>query len=253
MLKHLCAAALFGLLLSPAAGSAQRPETGPGPRLSVTPLVGYRIPYQATGEMALFQRDGSTSFLQSRERRGGGMTVGIEAELRLFGPVGVSGSFLHAESAENQVEQLVQTDDYSTEWAGPTRSPTVQFIKAGLVFHLPERSPEMQRRPISASLSVGPAVVREVQLPDPVPPDYPQASPVHWDPVNHYAVNLAARMVLPLGSDLLALRVGVEDYVTFWNVGELNRQTVQRFGGSADWTYGRYHLFMVHGGISLRF
>jgi hypothetical protein len=253
MFKRACLAVVAALLLLPTVAIAQFRDPAPKPRFSLTPIVGYRLPYEATGEMALHFRNGSTSFLESREQRGGGMMMGAEAELRLFGPLGLVASFVHAESAENQVEQFIHADGLEMNWAGPTRSPTVQFLKAGLVVFLPERSPELQRMPIAASLSVGPAVVREVQLPDAVPPDFPQASPVSWDPVNHYAVAVGARVVLPLTSRLVALRFGADDYITFWNVRELNRQTVERFGGAADWSYGRYHLFVAHAGLSLRF
>jgi hypothetical protein len=253
MIKRCRAALLAGLLLCPGWAAAQYQEAAARPRLSITPVVGYRIPYSATGEMSLYYQNGYTSYLNSREERGGGMVVGADAELRVWGLVGISATFLHAESVENQVEQTIHAPDYEMEWSGPTRSPTLQFLKAGIVVSLPEPSPDLQRFPIVASLSFGPAIVREIQLPDPVPADYPQASPVHWDPVSHYAAHVGGRVIMPLGTRYLALRVGVDDYITFWNVKELNRQTKQNYGGTPDWTYGRYHLVVVHAGISLRF
>jgi hypothetical protein len=253
MIKRYCVALLAGLLLCPAGAAAQYHDALHRPRLSITPIVGYRIPYAATGELTLYYPNGYTSYLNSREERGGGMVVGADAELRVWGLFGLSASFLHAESAENMVDQTIQAPDYDMDWSGPTRSPNVQFFKLGVVVSLPEPSPDLQRFPIVASVSFGPALVREVQLPDPVPADYPQASPVHWEPVNHYAAHVGGRAVVPLGTRHLALRIGLDDYITFWNVKELNRQTKDNYGGTPDWTYGRYHLLVAHAGISLRF
>jgi hypothetical protein len=257
MLNRTCTALMIGLLLAPAPLLAQFRDAQPKPRVTIAPLIGYRIPYEAVGEMSLYFRDGATSYLHSREKRGGGMVAGAEAELRLFGPFGISAAALHAESAENRVEQRIEMYDedgfVEVIWSGPTRGPSTRFYRAGLVIFLPEPKPDLQRLPVSASITIGPALVREIQPADPVPPDFPQAAAIQWDPVNHYGLHVGAHAYVPLCSPRIALRVGAEDHITFWNEQELNRQTAERFGGVADWSYGRYHLATLHAGIVLRF
>jgi hypothetical protein len=257
MIKLSTTALLAGLTVMPGIATAQFRQTEPPPRFALTPLVGYRLPYNATGELYLYNRDNTTLYMHSRERREGGVLVGAEAELRLIGQLGVSASFLYAESVEYQVEQYFEFEDEDgfadTRWSGAFRSPIYHYYKAGLMIHLSERTPDVQRRPITAALTIGPAIVREIQPPDPVPPDYPQARQIHWDPINHFAVNFGAHAVIPLGTPHVALRLGAEDYFTFWNEKELNRQSAQRFGGIADWTYGRFHLATLHAGVSVRF
>jgi hypothetical protein len=257
MYHRLVALLLAGLLLVPAVLEGQYREPSPRPRVSVTPLVGYRIPYDAVGDLTLYYRDGSTTFLHSRERRGGGPVYGGEVEIRMFGPFGLSAGYLHAESAENTIDQRMEIyeehGDTEITWSGPTRGPSSHFVRAGVVIYLPEPTPDLQRRPITASITVGPAIVREVQPADPVPADYPQANHIHWDPIDHYAVHVGLRAIIPLGTPRIALRVAAENHFTFWNEAELNRQTMERFGGLADWRYGRYHLATLNAGVALRF
>src|SRR5690606_15457963 len=93
------------------------------------------------------------------ERRGGGI-AGAEAELRLFGPVGVVASV----AASNPDQVLVTSETPSGAISQvSTDGASVFFARAGISYRFaePEDKDGMRRYRPAAYIAIGPAIVRE--------------------------------------------------------------------------------------------
>jgi hypothetical protein len=243
---------LAGLLLFPTVVSAQFREPFPYARVTVTPLIAYRFPYVTRVEGTVYTAT-EVEFAEFRERRGGGTVLGGELEVRIVGPLSVVGGVGFAEPADN----LVSTD------GGPEDrfvGPEVWYYSAGLSLRLPEPTPDYRRFPLVASLSVAPALVREVPQRSPLPPDHPQFVPSPWSAISHRAVNVGFKSTLLLGTRHLALQFGLNDFITFWNDTELERQLEEAYRQPplflnviADYNQGVSHVLQGHVGISFRY
>jgi hypothetical protein len=248
-MKQFWILALIGLGALPASGAAQRSQPLPQSRLSITPFVGGRSSFVDNRQVTLVL-PGLVPLVVSFQGRGGGGTAGAEMDFRLFGPVGISGAFaitnpddllVIAQAREGAITQF-EVD-----------GPRVWFARAGISYRLPEPPPQTRDFHPAAYISVGPALVRQ---------DYGGGTfdlPGSDNHVDSWAVNIAVKAVQRLGSPHLALHLGVEDYVTFWNPDDLEQRRIERFLAlqpgtvlNADFDYDRSHIFLFHVGLAFR-
>jgi hypothetical protein len=248
---RLCVLALSGLLALPAAAAAQDPiaETGqlPGSRISVTPFVGVRVPYSA-GNAYVGLGDGRVFAIE--EERGGGPVAGAEVALRAWGPLSVLGSLAYANSGEHLItlrsesETVRLVDDAPEMWLG----------KLALAYRLPEPRPDNRRFRPAGYLVAGPSWVRTDWSND-------DEFGGEWtEGANHWGVNLGVHTATLIGpSSRVALHLGLEDYVTFWDNDRLAARDEALYGGTFDddalvrIDYDVSNILMLRAGLSLRF
>lgn len=247
----------FGALLAlPAAVSAQTgggfgaepsPELVPYTPFAVTPWVGLRLGY-GSGDYFVFTEDGTQ--LQVSEARGGGPTLGLNVEARISGPLNFVGGVAY--SGADQDELLIQPLT-GTPLRFQSAGPSVVFAKAGLQYRIPDPIPDERRYHPAAYVTVAPAIVRM---------DWPEfdgfGDEVTGSSTN-FAVNLAFDAVTNVGSRGLALSLGFEDYVTFWDRDRTRLRDEAFFGGlletpvQVDYNERLSNLLMLRIGASWRF
>lgn len=248
--------ALAAAMVFPAAAAAQ---TGPGfatephpnvlpfARFSVTPFVGLRVPY-GSGTYYLLFDDGSQ--LRLNDERGGGTALGLQAEAQILGPLSFVASGTY--TAGNEDDVIVR--ESGTE-IGRLRfdGPAIWFAKAGLSYRLPDPSPDTRRYHPSAAITVAPAMVFTR------PRGFAGADPEITRSRRHFALNLAADASHRIGTRGLAVHLGLEDYITFWDGGgtRLRDETLFRevFEEPVLVVYDRTHanLLLLRMGLSYRF
>lgn len=240
-MKKCCIAILAGTLLLPALAPAQRSPSLSPARFSITPFVGGRVPFTTQRqERIVVVGDEIPLVAFYDEEQSGGPVAGAEATARVIGPFGLVGSFVYA-GAEDYVQTLLE----SREVSPPRVGPTVYFAKVAASYRLPEPTPDNRRFRPAGFVFAGPALVRENFEGE--------------DAIDNWAVNLGAKAVQSLGRGNLAFQLGVEDYVTFWNIEDRERELVRRFTedtgreSTADFRYDRGHIVMLTLGLAYRF
>jgi hypothetical protein len=208
---------LGGSLALPAAAAAQVPggfatersaDLVPYTRFAVTPWIGLRLGH-GSGE---YYATTGTDQYRVTEARGGGPAIGVNFEAQVTGPLSfIAGA---AYSASDQ-DDLV----FETVGGGTARyridGPAVLFAKAGVQYRIPDPVPDSRRFHPAAFVSIAPAVVVA---------DWPGFDGYDADVTGrttNFAVNLAFDAVTSIGSRGLALSLGLEDYITFWNRGRI--------------------------------
>lgn len=247
---RLSVLALSGLLALPAAAAAQDPaEPGqlPTARFTVTPFVGVRVPYSA-GNAFLSVGDGRVFAIN--EERGGGPLAGAEVAVQAWGPLSVLGSLAYANSGDNlitlrsETETIRLIDDSPETWMG----------KLALAYRLPEPRPDNRRFRPAGYLLAGPAWVRtDWSNDDEFDADWSRAA-------NHWGLNLGVHTATLIGpSSRVALHLGLEDYLTFWNNDRLVARDEALFGAvfeeptqvQVDFTAS--NVLMLRAGLSVQF
>ena len=252
-----CALALLGLLALPPAAAAQDrpllaneppPERLPETRFSITPYLGVRIPFN-TGDQVVFL-DGGDQFRFSSER-GGSELVGLNAEMRLRGPVSLVLGGAYSGRGSDILTVLGQ-DSSVVEFE--LDGPAIWFAKAGVTVRLPDPIPDSRRFHPSAFVTVAPSLVfLDWADVDGAPDDFNDSS-------HHFGLNLGIDAVTRLGSsERWAFTVGLEDFVTFWDTDALVARD-QAIGEvvtgepvAIDYDYGTSNILTLKLGVSYRF
>lgn len=223
--------ALSGLLALPATAAAQAPGgfgMEPSPDLvpytpfAVTPWVGLRLGY-GSGNYFVFTEEGRQ--FAATDARGGGPAVGVNIEARISGPLNLVAGLGYT-GGDQDVTTLVppQGDPITFQSDGPA----VLFAKAGLQYRIPDPIPDNRRFHPAAFITVAPAVVVM---------DYADIAGFGEDVTGsstHFALNLGVDAVTNIGSRGLALSLGFEDYVTFWDRGRTRVRDEVFFGAVLD-------------------
>lgn len=243
---RLSVLALSGLLALPAAAAAQDPLPPgqlPPARFSVTPFVGMRVPY-TTGNAYLFTGDGRAFSID--EDRGGGALAGVEAEARVRGPLSLLGSVAYSNAGDYLItltsgegERIPLIADTPDMWMG----------KLAVAYRLPEPRPDNRRFHPAGFVSVGPSLVRTSW----------SDSDLGDGANNHWGVNFGVHTATTLGTPRLALNLGIEDYLTFWDTERLAEHDAILYGrhfedqAAVDFDYSSSNLIMLRAGLSFRF
>lgn len=234
MNRTLLVLALMVAAVLPAA--AQRADTLPLPRFTLTPYLGGRIPFGT--EQTFFTQD-STEGLFLDEERGGGALVGIDAEFRVRGPFSAVAGVAYSNAGDITFTVLEIGEDTSLAQRFQRTGSTYLLSKAGVAYRLPIPNPDNRRFRSVASLVVAPALVRE--------------TPARQTAIYHPAVNLGFKALLPLGNSRIAFQMAFEDYFTFWNTREYERReraVIGEPGLTLDFDSPRGNLLMFHGGLT---
>jgi hypothetical protein len=249
-MKRLALAAVIAAVLCPTAGAAQtmydfeRPVWGP--RLRVTPFVGFAAAASRTERWTVTSISGGTSRQQWDVSMAAGPVAGLTVEKQVFErfAVAVSGALV---SRGRTVEH--QTGDAQLfEYMGSN----FLFAKAVGLVRLREEVSEIQVHTMTGSLFVGPAWVREM------PKEDSFMSPVRLEPLNHWGLSFGFDAEIPLPFDRLSFTAGLEDYVIWWNTTEIARRNdavIAANGGesSSFVESGPSHNLLFRAGLSVRF
>lgn len=244
------ALALAGLLALPAAAAAQEPLPVPGQlpssRWAITPFVGLRVPY-STGDAFLYTENRA---FRIDEERGGGAMAGAEVEVRARGPLSVLGSLAYGSSGEHALTLVSESGDVLRYTAG---TPEVWMGKVAVAYRLPEPRPDTRRFHPAAFVFAGPSVVR-MDFPDLRDIDEPWA-----DATTNWGINFGVHTAATLGTPRVALHLGLEDYLTFWDTGRIEERDAVLYGATlqepavVDLDYSSSNLVLIRAGLSFRF
>ena len=241
------ALALAGLLALPAVASAQEPLPPgqlPPARFSVTPFIGLRVPY-TTGNAYLFVGENRSFIID--EDRGGAPLAGVEGEARLRGPVSLLGSVAFGNGGDHTIRLTSSEGDDQIPLIADT--PDMWMGKLALAYRLPEPRPDNRRFHPAGFISAGPALVRTSWA----------DSDLDGDGINHWGLNLGVHAATTIGSPRLALNIGLEDFLTFWNTERLAEHDATLYGqyfedaADVDFDYSSSNLVVLRAGLSFRF
>lgn len=251
--------ALAGLLVVlPASASAQSgsfaaqppAELVPYSRLAVTPWVGMRVGY-GSGDYYAITESGSQYLL--REERGGGGAVGLNAEYQITGPLNLVAGAAYSLANEDRLT-VTRVDQAETPLGYTSNGPAVWFFKAGLQYRLPDPIPDERRFHPAAFITVAPSMLL-VDHEDLEGLDNPDVT----GSTRHFGLNIGVDAVTNIGSRGLALTLGLEDYLTFWNQGRTRIRDEVLLGGlfeeavTVDYEASSANILMLRAGVSWRF
>lgn len=251
--------ALAGVLALPALAAAQNDggfasqppaDLVPFTRFAVTPWVGVRVGY-GSGNYYVFTEAGEQFRLD--ENRGGGASVGLNAEYQLRGPLNLVAGVAYSGANEDEIN-ISTTGDNSTTRTFISDGPQMWFIKAGAQYRLPDPVPDNRRFHPAAYITVAPSLVLV---------DYPEIEGLDNDDVNggsrHFGLNLGVDAVSNIGSRGLALSFGLEDYLTFWNEDRVRVRDEVLFGEffeepvTINYDAAVANILLLRVGVSWRF
>ena len=228
-------------------GAEASPDLLPYSRFSVTPWIGFRVPY-GVGDYFVFTETGGEQFVID-EDRGGGAAVGINAEMQVAGPLNVIAGFAYSAADEDRVN--VSTSE-GLLFSEIIDGPEMWFLKAGVSYRLPDPIPDDRRFHPAAHLFVAPAIVWM---------DWPDFEGVDDSAVTgtsrHFALNLGADIFTRLNSRL-ALNLAVEDYITFFDQDRVRERDViisgSRFEDNVaiDYDFNSANVLMLRMGVTWR-
>lgn len=210
-LRWLPALALASLL--PGAALAQVAPPGPrGPAVvRITPFIGWATPVTRKETWSYVDGSGATARDQVRTYLAGGLAGGVALQLRLSGPFSVMGAVTYLDRDDAQFS--VNNGD---RWIF-TGSRNI-LAKAGFGLELRDPNADMTVRRLSAGAFVAPFYL--IEKPKSIAGI--QASDL-FATAHHVGLNFGATGELPFAHDRLALQLGIEDYLIFWNEAQLQR------------------------------
>ena len=247
--------AMAGLLALPSAAAAQNdggfasepePELVPYSRFAVTPWVGLRVAYRS-GNYFAFTENG-TQF-QLDEDRGGGAAIGLDAALRVLGPLNVVAGMGYSSADQNELNVL---DEDGTLRTFQSDGPEVWFVKAGLQYRLPDPMPDNRRFHPAAYITVAPALVFMDW------PDFEGFEDNVTGSARHFALNVGFDAVTNVGSRGLALSFTIEDYLTFVDEDRVRLRDEALLGAFfeepvvIDYDESTHNILLLRAGLSWR-
>ena len=242
MNRILLSLSLFLTVAVPA--YAQQNGASATPRVVITPFVGGRIPFGT--QQTYFSPDSSQAVFFDEER-GGGALVGLNTEVRVREPFSAVAGVAYS-TAGDIVFTAVElgADELGEDETDAVRlsrqGSTFLVAKAGVAYSLSLPDPDTRRFRSLGALVLAPALVRE--------------TPADQSAINHFAINLGYRALLPLRDPRFAFQLVFEDYITFWNTGEYeraDRAVINEPGLIVDFDSPRGNLFMLHAGLAFTF
>jgi len=212
-----------------------------GPRLKLTPFVGY-APIVTRTENWLFISNSASGRDIYHITLGDGLAFGGTAEVQLFERFALTGSATWISRGQT-VERSEATDQQF-----PHQGSNFLMARAGIALRLREQVSDLQVHTMTGTIWGGPAYIRETPKPDPNVPD-----PVFLDPFAYMGLNAGVELVLPVMS-AITFSAAVEDFYFHWDDAELSRRNDIAAGGSvrSQVQSSASHNLLLRVGFSLR-
>jgi hypothetical protein len=247
MHRRMLAAVFIATLALPTAASAQGGPLRGDPAAAgvrITPFIGYLAGFTRSEEW-LHDSDDGVAFLQSELRIAGGEAAGLVLDLPLANGFGVTAAAAYGSRGDTEVNVLQTEDAFLIDghW--------IHLGRLGVSYRMPQEVSDFVLRRLGATIHAGGMVVHERPRQRLAPDDA-------LDTATHFGVNFGMTAELPFAGDRLALQVGVEDNITWWNesaLASLPYVYLNRPGASPDQTRvstGASHQWLVRAGVSVR-
>ncbi len=243
-MKRRMLIALAAALACPAVVAAQEQAAPPQSRFTIAPFLGYAFSYTQRGTVRFTDAQGTYAADYDRQVEGGWMP-GAQVEYHLPGRFGISAAVAY----NKRGEETFSTDfiDVAPLYSTGTK---MWFLRGAITMDLaePGGSDDLRIRHPTASLSVGPALVREV-------PEAASGRPA----TNAFALNAAASAELPLPWKGFGVRASVEDYMSYLPRSDiavqLGADLTSQVGHAyaADLSGGATHLYVLRAGLAYHF
>lgn len=239
-------AALVVLALAaavPATASAQGVVTDEplwGPRVRLTPFVGV-APGASRIERWTANLGGQVRHDEYDVDLGAGPAAGLGVEIQVVERFAVIGAGYFVSRGDTRVYSRTASEYIITGGS--------DFLMAKLAaaLRLREAVSEMQLRRLTATAFAGPAFIREM-------PDDPRGGAFD-ESLSHWAVNFGFDAEVPIGSGSVALQLGAEDFLTFWNSDEIAARADAANGNTTESSLDAdlSNMFVFRVGLTLRF
>ena len=241
--------ALAGLL--PCGGTAQlmplQDDPAQRPRVRLSPYLAYLTSVTRGEEWVNSDGAGTNTFVDVDYTLGDGYAGGIDVDIRVHGPWNVFGGAMYVSRGDSEFAMQDSTDGFEINGS------RFVMLRAGASYTLQQRESELVVRRVSGTVHVAPFYMREMPRAEIGFED----SPVFQDS-EHFGLSVGATGELPFATDRLALQLGIDDYITFWDDDALARLPASFFDDEGTGTTSRSeagasHQFVIRAGISLRF
>ena len=216
------------------------------PRMRISPWIGWLPAVTRTEEWVNSNGAGTNTFVDIEYTLDDGYAVGFNVDVRVHGPWNAFGGAMFATRGDSEFAMRDSTDAFEINGS------RFLALRAGASYVLSQRDSEMALRRLSGSVHVAPFYLREM----------PRAEIGFDDSAvfqgsDHFGLSVGATGELPFATDRLALQVGVDDFITFWNDDALARLPAAFFDDEATGTVSRVesdvsHQWLVRAGISIR-
>jgi hypothetical protein len=243
-MKRAVLAAMAAFIFLPRAGAAQNPAMIDrpqwGPRLQVTPFVGFGAAATRV-ERWRFTGPGGTATDEFEVDMASGPAAGVTVEMQAVERLALMGSVTYLTRGETAERSRSTNLTYRHEGSN------FVLAKAALALRLRETTSQLQMHHLSGTVFIGPAFVREMPKSD------ANAPAVLLEPTNYFGAMAGLDVVVPLPFENLTLQAGVEDYYIRWNDAELARRNdVVVPGIESSVETNPTHTILFRAGISVR-
>jgi hypothetical protein len=230
-----------GTFAQPATGNA---AASAGARVRITPFIGYLTGFTRTEDWTHESMDGVV-FLRSDVAIAGSEAGGLIVEAPLHDGFGVTVAAGYGSRGNTRVDVAQSGDAFIID------GHNVVLGRIAASYRMPEDVSGFVLRRLGASAHVGGTVMHERPRNQLGPDDALQNA-------THFGANIGITGELPFARDRLALQVGVEDNIMWWNnsaLASLPYVYLNRPGESPDQTRvsaSAAHTWLVRVGLSLR-
>jgi hypothetical protein len=248
MHRRMLAAVFVAIFALPTFASAQvgqlRGDPAAAGTIRITPFIGYLTAFTRSEEW-LHDSDDGVAFLQSELRIAGGEAAGLVLDIPVANGFGVTAAAAYGSRGDTEVT-VFQTED-----AFLVDGHRVFLGRLGVSYRMPQEVSDFVLRRLGAAVFAGGTMIHEQPRVRLAPEDA-------LDNATHFGVNLGLTAELPFAGDRLALQVGVEDNITWWNesaLASLPYVYLNRPGASPDQTRvsaGTSHQWLLRAGVSVR-
>jgi hypothetical protein len=248
-LRALAIATAAAVLL-PGPGTAQmmplQDDPAQHPRVRISPWIGWLPAVTRTEEWVNSDGGGANTFVDIDYTLDDGYAAGFNVEVRVHGPWNVFGGAIFATRGDSEFAMRDSADAFEINGS------RFLALRAGASYVLNQRDSELALRRLSGSVHVAPFYMHEMPRAEVGFDD----SAVFQD-ADHFGLSIGATGELPFATDRLALQLGVDDFITFWNDDALARLPAAFFDDAGTGAVSRVesdvsHQWVVRAGISVR-
>lgn len=249
MQRRVLAAAIALLCANSVAARAQlmplQDDPTWGPRIRVTPYVGY-LPAVTRKETWIHNNASGNTFVNTQYKLASGNAVGVVGEYGLKGPWSALAGVMFGSRSNSEFDLTSTGEQFQINGS------RFLFVRAGGSFALREKESELTLRRLSASVFAAPFFMHEMPR-----AEVGFAAANVFNGSSHFGLNLGANGEIPFDKDRMTFNFGVEDYATHWSKGALSRLPTSFFndnstGATTTVTTDISHQWLMRAGLSYR-